>query len=221
MPLLALARPTQPTIVCTGLPWGGGDRGKVQIYTVDMEGRALRRLTNFPGGAWNPRWAPDGSRIVFNASGRLSFMDPDGGSVEHLLLPVSNPDWSPDGRHIAFLLSPDGFSLHLYTLDLDTGRKRRLVSDRRITNASWHPNGEEILFSAYDPSSETGDIWIIRRDGTNLRQITRNRRGVVTYHAHLFDPGLAVSPMGKKATTWGGMKGRVQRRDRAGRTGSR
>jgi hypothetical protein len=77
-----------------------GDSGSDEIYTMNLDGTNVQRLTN---NSWewdeHPSWSPDGSQIVFwsnRASGRkqLWIMNADG-SNQHPLLVSSYDDWDP------------------------------------------------------------------------------------------------------------------------------
>ena len=81
---------------CPGTP-------NYEIFTVNVNGTELRRLTNVPGIDFNPAWSPDGRQIVFR-SDRSGFthiwkMNADG-SNQTQLTTVNftggvDPDWQP------------------------------------------------------------------------------------------------------------------------------
>ena len=86
--------------------------GGFEIYVMNVDGTALRRLTN---GANNgdPVWSPDGAKISFGSDreggGKLNIfaMDADGGNVvqvTHFDVPYEAGDtnWSCDGKKITF-----------------------------------------------------------------------------------------------------------------------
>jgi TolB protein len=93
--------------------------GPTQIALVPLggTGRQLGRvLTELPGGALDPAWAPDGSWLAF--AGRDGFaveiyaVQPNGTSITKLTadgLLARSPAWSPDGRHLAYLSNKTGF----------------------------------------------------------------------------------------------------------------
>ena len=80
---------------------------------------AERQITHLPGGAFNPEWSPDGSRIVFERwavrarrPDQLYTVNADGGDPRPLAtgctkaagcLGDDGPAWSPDGTQIAFV----------------------------------------------------------------------------------------------------------------------
>lgn len=81
------------------------------------------------------------------------------------------PTWSPDGRFIAYHhYNPDAddttYPTGLYILDLETGTKEQLIAGPAF-NPDWGPDGEWIVF-------DSGDIFKIRPDGSDLIQITNH-----------------------------------------------
>ena len=76
-----LARPQKPTIV-----YQASAPAKWDIYTMDVDGSNVRRLTNGPGNYWHPDWSPDGTRILFSdtSRGMLAIMDWDGSHFQWL-----------------------------------------------------------------------------------------------------------------------------------------
>ena len=76
-----------------------------QIYTVGIDGRNQKQITNAVSSSSGPRWSPDGSRIAFNSGGQIWTMKPDGGDKEQITrisTGAGGPVWSRDGKWIAF-----------------------------------------------------------------------------------------------------------------------
>lgn len=92
----------------------------------------------------------------------------------------ANPDPSPDGVHVVFYsqIAPEG---DLYVGRADgSGALRQLTDDAPIDRVPrWSPDGEWIaMFS--DRTNEL-QVWMIRPDGSDLRQITRDMSSVVAW----------------------------------------
>ncbi len=100
--------------------------GTWDIYTMELDGSALRQLTHYDrtgGGAGYARWSPDGSRLVFDA--RASATGPSfiywltvgQDDLHRVTFNESGlqfdgfPDWSPDGGWIVFTRSHNGEQL--------------------------------------------------------------------------------------------------------------
>jgi Tol biopolymer transport system component len=163
-----------------GLPWAGtaqaatAPAGKVifssfdnakasDIYSINPDGSGLKNLTNTPGESeqW-PTFSRDGSEIVFRRG----------------LDPVSQ--------------------MELYTMDANGARVTRVTNDGFAEESpAWTPDGKQIVFSANanDPDPNclyppcNWDIFIMRADGTHVRQLTFGPDG------ELFPQ---VSPDGRK-----------------------
>ena len=96
---------------------GFAEHRRVQLWHVDVETGAARRLTSLRAGMWELAWSPDGTRIAITtgrasqadlffrprvvvvdvASGRLTPV------AEHPRGAFGAPAWLPDGRSIAVL----------------------------------------------------------------------------------------------------------------------
>ena len=120
------------------IAWVSPRDGNQDVYTTDLEGKDVKRLTNNPTDN-NPSWSPDGKRIAFcsGRSGHLQIyvMDADGGNVRRL----TNHDgidywpvWSPDGKRIAFTSNRDG-NYEIYIMDADGGNEYNLTHARPKT----------------------------------------------------------------------------------------
>jgi Tol biopolymer transport system component len=78
------------------------------IYTMPISGGTATRLTSGPGFDSQPRWSPDGKRIVFlsdrSGAENVWLMDPDGSKSKALTKGTNNlyasPEWTPDGNYI-------------------------------------------------------------------------------------------------------------------------
>ena len=108
------------------------------IYVLDIASGAIKQLTDDRGNNSNPRWAPDGRSILYDANMRFDnsrAMTPDLKTVDlegrqTLLLEdwasVDKANFTPDGGRVVFVGRPDdgkpiGTKSDLYVLDLATG----------------------------------------------------------------------------------------------------
>ena len=160
--------------------------GNAEIYTMDSDGSNQTRLTfNDVRGA-HPAWAPSGRQIVFHSyhddTGGIYVMDADGTNQRRLThSDDESPSWSPDGNQIAFQRYQDDDQNHIYNIfvmDADGGNVKRLTNFWRAVDPEWSPDGQWILFEGSElhpigpDGTETGDIFAIRPNGTDLWQIT-------------------------------------------------
>lgn len=172
------------------------------IYLMDADGKNKIRLTDFPGDDSHPNWSPDGKRIIFNSAQNtpdyhipwsrqfveIYTMNPDGSDkkqISNLKTISTYPSFSPDGRHIVFRsvvnqqglnwdLSATQRNSEIFVMDSDGANAHNLSSNIAYDGwPAWSPDGEFILFSSNRTGpANIGQLYIVRKDGTGLKQIT-------------------------------------------------
>jgi Tol biopolymer transport system component len=159
--------------------------GKIEIQVMRADGRGRRTLTHSLADDGAPAWSPDGTRIAFHrelnyGDGRFNIeiflMRADGRNVRRLTNHFGDdqdPAWSPDGRTIAFARTFRN-TRELAVMDASGGDLRVLVTGDINGAPSWSPDGRRIAFERA-PVGFGSEIWIVRADGTGLRQLTRRR----------------------------------------------
>lgn len=156
-----------------------------------------------PEGTPTPAATPEASvptgKIVFSSrrdgNGEIYLLT---SKAEHNLsnhpLEDMEADLSPDGKKVAFSSERDGI-YHIYLVDADGSNLTQLTSGQvGDFSPRWSPDGELIAFS------RTGDIYVMRTDGSDLRQVTEAEveQPVPPCRAGAFLGGW--SPDGKKLT---------------------
>jgi Tol biopolymer transport system component len=136
-----------------------GKTGSEDIYTMNPNGTAVERLTNFEDSDFEPAWSPDGSKIAFmsyrhsngvESTYSLYTMNARGTSVERLTHDRKadlDPAWSPDGNRIAFVRDRHGrkpcrwFSCYeIYTMNANGQALERLTNNHAADfNPDWQP----------------------------------------------------------------------------------
>ena len=137
------------------------------------------------------QWAPSGERFLYHEyAGRLHTFDMVTLARElSLNMRVKSASWAPNGRWIAIISEQDvhwkngeltkmgddesiGYGSldgNLYVLDTDTGQVEEIISDIYSAAVSWSPDSEWIAFSS---NPHDGQLFKIKRDGTELQQVT-------------------------------------------------
>ncbi len=80
-------------------------RINLEIYILDPSNETLIRLTNNNDADEDPKFSPDGRRIVFKRNGQIYSMLTNGTDVQQLTSSVeekSGPNYSPDGAKIVY-----------------------------------------------------------------------------------------------------------------------
>lgn len=173
-------------------------RGHAAIYLADARGRNVRKLVG--GDRWymNPTWSPDGKRLAFYSDRdfpapsedeepppvELYTIGVDGKGLRRLTRNRAldwDPVWAPDGKSIAFFSDRDarkGSSLNIYLIDADGSNARRLtpIGGRSEWNASFSPDGREIVYESSARDGSQSDIWLIGRDGHHARPLLTGPR---------------------------------------------
>ena len=169
--------------------------GKFALYTIQIDGADLRKLTSGVANDEQARWSPDGKQIVFfsDRDGReqLYLMNSDGSQQRRLTNAEAqdfNPSYSPQGDQIAFMSSPPGIGqFHdIFVVRADgTGRTRLTDQNADYMGPRWSPKGDQILFvrgaKSRFPAHNSDEIFVMKSDGSQAVNLTHNN--VRDYHA--------------------------------------
>ena len=131
-------------------------------------------------------WSPDSAWVVFPAvnANRRVLVAANAHSGAILILQrfpvlglIDGLSVSPDSRSVVYALrlhSSSQDSEDLYVTSVVAGTTaRRLTSTRQAYDPVWGPSR-----IAYGQGEQNGDIWLIKPDGTDARQLTSVGRGV-------------------------------------------
>jgi Tol biopolymer transport system component len=167
-------------------------RESSHICISDVDGSHSRALTSGDHNDWGPRWSPDGKKILFESTRdgerQVYVMNRDGShpvNLSHDKILSHAPSWSPDGTHIAYMSYGKNRQATIFVMRSD-GTEKTDVSHGKTRDSEpvWSPDGKWIAFTrtaGKPPGLETMDIWIMKSDGTEQRQITRNAEDVSSY----------------------------------------
>ncbi|WP_134699495.1 PD40 domain-containing protein [Ammoniphilus sp. YIM 78166] len=147
-----------------------------------------------------PFWSPDGRKVALIGRNNIIYIiDTRTGSVAQIdqTEPYTLLDWSPNSWQLCYVKSG---RIRIYDTKSHTSRE---IVQENATDAQWFPSGKELLFTAPD-STGMSQLYSIRIDGTNKRQLTQNM-GNPIHHLRLSPdgryalftyPGVSVSLIG-------------------------
>lgn len=165
--------------------------GTTNLYVINADGSGQTKLnpsylTLFDFSMFLVSWSPNSQRVAFSAfdsinrwgNGIAVFLVHTDGSGLHPLTPFGNtsqqPAWSPDGRWIAYqksggygwpkvmVIHPDGSGSHAVTSP----------SAGLGANMVWSPDSQQLMLSYGPRPGYQFDIWTVRKDGSDLTQLT-------------------------------------------------
>jgi Tol biopolymer transport system component len=164
----------------TQLAFDRFELGRDRLYTVNVDGAGLHRLTS---GAYdeNAAWSPDGTRIAFDGVDRYGdsqiFVVNVDGSGRHQLTRgdttwAVTPAWSPDGQQLVYAQASDFFGAqHLRVVRADGTRNHAVTNGPwDDLDPTWSPDGQSIAFDSNEGYQT--NIWSVSVDGTSRTQLT-------------------------------------------------
>ncbi|HXJ91440.1 MAG TPA: protein kinase [Terriglobia bacterium] len=115
--------------------------------------------------AFNPRWSPDGSELVYyvverGRLPRLYRVSADGGQRQELLEnrdeAKTDPNWSPDGKKICYGGASSAASAlprpHIHIIDLETAAVTDVPDSNGFFSPRWSPDGRYMAALSLDSS---------------------------------------------------------------------
>ena len=154
--------------------------GPTSLWTVDITGENRNILYAGPNTIVGADWSPDGSTIAFAMvvnppdQYEIFLMNADGTNVRQLTYGLpgigGSLDWSPDGRQLLIYAGPPG-DKNIFLVNVLDETAVQLTAGGNNAASSFSPDGQWIAFNSLR-NNDQADIFIVRPDGTDLRQVT-------------------------------------------------
>jgi eukaryotic-like serine/threonine-protein kinase len=163
---------------------------RADIWTIAASGGTPVRVTNDPALDWNPCWSADGKYLYFisDRGGSMNLwrvaINELTGQVKGTPEPATTPatdllhlSIAREGRHMVYVQRTKQRRLQALPFDPVTATVRDVPvfithGTGFATHPSLSPDGKWLAYSS--SSSPQEDIYIIRTDGTGLRQLTND-----------------------------------------------
>jgi Tol biopolymer transport system component len=191
-----------------------------EIFTSDLKGKHLKRLTNSKGYDAEGSYSPDGKWIAF-ASNRAGYteklsaedqklfdqdpsymmdiyiMKEDGTQAKRLTDAKGydgGPFFSADGKKITWRrFSPNGATAEIYTMNVDGSDQKAVTQMKAMSWAPFfHPSGDYIIFTSSVLGYSNFELFIVDSAGTKTPVRVTFSEG--------FDGLPSFSPDGRKVT---------------------
>jgi dipeptidyl aminopeptidase/acylaminoacyl peptidase len=153
----------------------GGDG--LHIFTMDADGRNVQQLTSGATRDTGPAFTATGDIVFARGSfpnRSIYFMHADGSSLRNLTpgsFDNAGPAPAPAGPLLAFARY-DGVHQRVFTLNMNSGQTKQVTTPSGADDdaqPNWSPSGNDIVFTR---SGAVGNLFIVHKDGTGLRQLT-------------------------------------------------
>jgi TolB protein len=169
------------------------------LFVMNPDG-SRTQVTRDGKGLFGGSFSPDGKLLAYADDFKLLVVGVHGGAPRLLAvadpggppyMTLESPAWSPDGLRIAYVVDFED-ATEIWTLNADGSGKHRIVAlggcagGGCTVGLTWSPDGSQLAFASarYVTTPPTGptqvpEIYTVRSDGSQLRQITRGSTGDV------------------------------------------
>jgi TolB protein len=157
-----------------------------QIALRPVNGVAATQLTHNNGENLFPRISPDGRLLAYcsNKDGNFDIyvarLDAPA-SVSQITFEAADdiaPSWSPDGRHLVYCTRVDAGFWQLAMVDV-ASRVKTFLGPGLYPDWSPDPKDPWISFQSQPRTPEgRSSVWVVRPDGTQLREVVSDKAGV-------------------------------------------
>ena len=173
--------------------------GKKEIYTGDLMFGEVKQITRDNSITLSPRWAPDGSRLLYTSYYKSGFPDIftiDLGSYQRSTFVSfkgtnTGARFSPNGSQVAIVLSGEGNS-EIYVSNAQRRQvARKTRSDMVKASPAGSPDGSRLVFAMGD---STPQLYVMSPAGGTPQRL-------VTGYSYAAEPDWSRTNPGKIACT--------------------
>ena len=214
--LLIAAAQTRPSATAPVEAAFPGSNGKIafamanllepRVGTINPDGSDFKLLSqNLATNTANPKWLPDGTKLVFHAivntandNWDVFSMNADGSDLKNLTNSPRRefvPAWSPFGNEIVFMTdAPDG-KQELWIMDAGGANPRQLTGGEEFSafgSPAWSPDGSKIIVDGF---ADGRDIFVVDAVSGAVDNLTNT--GILSFEAE-----AQWSPDGQKIVYW-------------------
>jgi len=162
----------------------GDKANKLDLWTMDPDGKNQTNILTIPGDETNAAWSPDGQWIVFTTNNRadgvlqLMVVHPDGTGLKRISTDKQefSAEWSPRMDKLVYVLSASN-ARYLWIRDpnndfIDTEQTMDFGRLKYFDDPAWSPNGEWIAYTRLE--GRTQDIYLNRTSsfGLEIKRLT-------------------------------------------------
>ncbi len=192
--------PDGRSIVFMGVPRGQhrGDAWEVYLWKMDSRANPINLTEGLGTRDEDPRFAPDGRRILFKQDGEIRIMDlrtrqieslPFGGSKAERSMPM----FTPDGKHVIYAEGARKDS-DLFVIDVQDGTRRPLAIEPELQEYFPVPlDDTHFFFVRWTSRTDHHDqIWVGSLDGRTRRPLALNQPGTDSSDPYPVEDRLVV-----------------------------
>ncbi len=157
--------------------------GNPEIYSMEINGSEIQRITNSSRSEENPKLSKDGSYLGFliskNDIKELHIIEMNNNNKQ---LKISDKDldvedffWSPDSRKLTFKAKDNNGNHDIYLYNLEKELTNKVTNTKGIEKlGNWSPDGEWIVYSVVIGEEDKVGIFKKNPDGVDEVRLTEN-----------------------------------------------
>ncbi len=160
-----------------------------EIWTANIDGSRVTRLTNNPASDSQPLFSPDGERIAFvstrTGSPQIFVMQSNGTLPKQVSFHSAGyglADWFPDGKSVLAIGSRDHShrdAERLIQLDITERKAEKVLANATVENAKLSPDGKQVLFNREGErwwrkgytGERSAQVWLLDLESNEFKEL--------------------------------------------------